>query len=167
MAAAESFIVVDEAHVVVQWSENFREVYGQLHQLKIFNPDSTLLALTATASKKMQGDIATSLLMNNWKLVRTSVDRPNIFFSVSRKDSLTGRYHSAEDSFLNILDPLLEELRVHREQFKKTILYCKLFWCGIAYEQAAVKGLCDHVAMYHAHCTSEVCQCNLSFNMTD
>ncbi len=150
------YTVVDEAHVAVQWGDSFRPDYAQLYKLKVLNVGSRMLALTATASKNMQEQIAKALLMNEVKVVRTGVNRANIFLSVKRKEPSTGRKYSAEDSFLNVFLPLLDELRSAGGSFPKTVFYSKLLWCGIAYEQSVVAELSEHVAMYHAMCTNEV-----------
>jgi ATP-dependent DNA helicase RecQ len=151
------YIVIDEAHVTIQWGESgFRSDYSQLYRLKSLNCGSKFLALTATASIKMQAQIATSLLMQDVRVVVATVNRSNIYLSVKRKDASTGQGHSAEDSFLNIVEPLFDDLEKLGEAFPKTVLYCKLFWCGMAYEQAVMRKVSHHVAMYHAMCTAEV-----------
>ena len=115
-----------------------------------------MLALTATASKTLHQAIATTLRMNKWELVRTSVDRPNIYLSVKLKQSSTGFNHSAVDSFLHVIEPLFNEFKTSGDLFPKTVLYCTLNFCGIAYEQAVIRNLSENVAMYYAQCTSEV-----------
>lgn len=151
------YIVIDEAHVVVQWGEaNFRSDYAELYKLNSFNPGAKMLAMTATASKQIQRKITSSLLMTNWQLVCTTVDRPNIYMSVKRRNPSTGSKHTAEESFLDIIEPLLAELAERKMAFTKTVVYSKLQWCGMAYEAAFIKGLASYTSMYHAQCTNEV-----------
>jgi ATP-dependent DNA helicase RecQ len=113
--------VIDEAHCVVQWGDNFRENYGELYKLKLFNRNVNVLAMTATALRKMQIYIAAALMMTNWQLVHTSVNRPNIYISVQRRDPSTGANHLSENSVFNIVEPLLTKLSRKKLDFKKTV----------------------------------------------
>ncbi|WP_461213097.1 RecQ family ATP-dependent DNA helicase [Lacticaseibacillus sp. GG6-2] len=75
-------LVVDEAHCISQWGPDFRPAYLRLAQIKAALAPRCTLALTATAPKRVQQDIITSLRLNAPQEVITSVDRPNIFLGV-------------------------------------------------------------------------------------
>ncbi|XP_044168211.1 probable ATP-dependent DNA helicase RecS [Acropora millepora] len=70
-------IVVDEAHLVVDW-KNFRPSYGKLATIGSILPQVPLLGLTATATKKTRTDIIESLGMVNPVAILGNPDRPNI-----------------------------------------------------------------------------------------
>ena len=150
------FIVVDEAHCVVIWSDRFRKEYGQIGLLRAVLPRATMLALTGTCSKRMQSAIKSSLLIENCLTISSTIDRPNIYFSVCQRESSTGHKHSAEVSFTKVLKLYLDELQFKMSSFEKTIIFCKKEWCGVAYERAFIKQLCQYTSMYHADCTDEV-----------
>lgn len=59
-----SWIVVDEAHCIVQWGHSFRPLYEKLDRLRAIFPDANVLALTATASIGMREEIARKLVMH-------------------------------------------------------------------------------------------------------
>lgn len=73
-----SFLVVDEAHCVDQWGQDFRPEYGRLREVheKIGSPP--VLAFTATAGKEMQQRILASLGIPNARVFVRDIDRPNI-----------------------------------------------------------------------------------------
>ncbi|CAB3991411.1 Hypothetical predicted protein [Paramuricea clavata] len=98
-----SAIVVDEAHLVIDW-EKFRPAYGKLGILANIFPHTPIVAMTATATYDMQCKIIESLGMNCPQIVKTNPDRPNIYFSCKK------RGNSAEEKLAPILDNLVAEL---------------------------------------------------------
>lgn len=99
------------------------------------------------------------------KCVSASCDRGNIYLSVSKRPSSSGGSHTAEDSFISVLKPLLDEIRNKGKLFPKTIVYMKLKWCGFAYDYFNHELECvgeksnaniSLVAQYHASCKDEV-----------
>lgn len=76
-----SLIVVDEAHCISQWGFDFRPDYLRIGELFDYENRSPILALSATATNKVLGDIKSYLKMNNPFQYIHSVDRPNLHLS--------------------------------------------------------------------------------------
>lgn len=73
-----SFLVIDEAHCVDRWGEDFRPEYGRLSEVREKLGAPPVLAFTATAGKEMQDRILASLGIPDAKVFVRDVDRPNI-----------------------------------------------------------------------------------------
>jgi ATP-dependent DNA helicase RecQ len=73
-----SFLVVDEAHCVDQWGQDFRPEYGRLREVRERLGSPPVLAFTATAGKEMQKRILASLGIPDATIFVRDVDRPNI-----------------------------------------------------------------------------------------
>lgn len=73
-----SFLVIDEAHCVDRWGEDFRPEYGRLSEVREKLGAPPVLAFTATAGKEMQNRILSSLGIPDAKVFVRDVDRPNI-----------------------------------------------------------------------------------------
>jgi len=73
-----SFLVIDEAHCVDQWGNDFRPEYGRLREVREKLGSPPVLAFTATAGKVMQERILHSLGIPDAKVFVRDVDRPNI-----------------------------------------------------------------------------------------
>lgn len=80
-----SLFAIDEAHCISQWGHSFRVEYRQLSFLKTAFPNSSIVALTATATKDVERDIMTQLAMKDPYVVRASFDRPNLTLHIRAK----------------------------------------------------------------------------------
>jgi ATP-dependent DNA helicase RecQ len=81
-AAGICLLAVDEAHCISEWGHDFRTEYKQLHMLRDLLVGVPFVALTATATQRVRGDIATSLTLRIPHIVVGSFDRPNLFYGV-------------------------------------------------------------------------------------
>lgn len=79
-----SLFVVDEAHCISQWGHEFRPEYANLGQVRRELGNPTCLALTATATRRVEQDIRERLHLSDPKVVRRSVNRPEIQYIVDR-----------------------------------------------------------------------------------
>ena len=77
-----NLIVIDEAHCISEWGHDFRPAYLKLHILKDILPNVSVIALTATATKRVQQDIITQLKITNPKFFKTSYLRKNLSYGV-------------------------------------------------------------------------------------
>lgn len=77
--------VIDEAHCVSHWGHDFRKDYAKLDILKIDFPEVPILALTATARKKVADDCLNILRIPHCRKFNTGFDRPNLLFEVTPK----------------------------------------------------------------------------------
>lgn len=81
-----SFVAVDEAHCISEWGHDFRPEYRRIRQvIDNIGDDIPIIALTATATPKVQQDIQKNLQMNNANLFKSSFNRPNLFYEVRAK----------------------------------------------------------------------------------
>ena len=105
-----SFLAVDEAHCISEWGHDFRPEYRNLRQkLDEICPRSTVIALTATATEKVQLDIIKNLKIQNAKKFKSSFNRPNLYYEVRIKDE-------------NINYELLKFIK--KNEGKSGIIYC-------------------------------------------
>lgn len=81
-----SFVAVDEAHCISEWGHDFRPEYRRIRQvIDNIGDHIPIIALTATATPKVQQDIQKNLHMNNAALFKSSFNRPNLFYEVRAK----------------------------------------------------------------------------------
>ena len=84
-ASKISLIVVDEAHCISHWGHDFRPAYRQLAGLKTQFGDIPILALTATATRQVVGDIIRQLGMRKPDGFKSSFYRPNLIITTQKK----------------------------------------------------------------------------------
>ena len=81
-----SFFAVDEAHCISEWGHDFRPEYRRLREMMIqINPDVPVIALTATATPKVQSDIIKNLDLRDPKVYTTSFNRSNLYYEIQPK----------------------------------------------------------------------------------
>lgn len=81
-----SFIAVDEAHCISEWGHDFRPEYRKLRDMiDEINPELPIIALTATATPKVQDDIVKNLALRNPDVYVASFNRPNLYYEIVPK----------------------------------------------------------------------------------
>jgi ATP-dependent DNA helicase RecQ len=81
-----SFLAIDEAHCISEWGHDFRPEYRNLRViLEQFEQNIPIIALTATATPKVQEDIMKNLQIPKAKVFKASFNRPNLYYQVSPK----------------------------------------------------------------------------------
>lgn len=87
-----SNLIVDEAHCVSQWGQNFRPSYLKLAEFaKGLSRRPTVGAFTATATGRVKADMEALLELHNPLCVTTGFDRPNLYFGVEKPKSKQDR----------------------------------------------------------------------------
>lgn len=81
-----SAFAIDEAHCVSEWGHDFRPEYRQMKQLRQRYPDIPILALTATATKRVRQDILEQLTLREPGVHIASFNRPNLYYEVQAKE---------------------------------------------------------------------------------
>lgn len=107
-----SFVGVDEAHCISEWGHDFRPEYRQIHSMiEAINDDIPIIALTATATPKVQSDIKKNLDLEEPNVFISSFNRPNLYYEIRPK-------RSREQAIKQIVKYI-------KEQGRKTgIVYC-------------------------------------------
>jgi ATP-dependent DNA helicase RecQ len=81
-----NFFAIDEAHCISEWGHDFRPEYRKLRPIiDAINSQVPLIALTATATPKVQSDILKNLKMNNTTVFKDSFNRANLYYEVRPK----------------------------------------------------------------------------------
>src|SRR5215472_16158851 len=80
-------LAIDEAHCISEWGHDFRPEYRQLAQLRQLFPTVPIMALTATATERVRGDIINQLRLRDPGCYVASFNRPNLTYRVIAKDT--------------------------------------------------------------------------------
>ncbi|KAJ3691766.1 hypothetical protein LUZ61_020930 [Rhynchospora tenuis] len=109
-----SLVAIDEAHCCSQWGHDFRPDYKNLGILKIQFPNIPVLALTATATYKVQMDLMEMLHIPKCVKFVSTVNRPNLFYKVHDKSSV-GK---------NVVDEIADFIKGSYPNNESGIVYC-------------------------------------------
>ena len=103
-----SFYAVDEAHCISEWGHDFRPEYRRIRSLVNEIGQAPIIALTATATPKVQSDIMKNLGIQDARVFKSSFNRPNLYYEVRDK-----------------VDPEKDIIRyIHQNPGKSGIIYC-------------------------------------------
>ncbi|MFT3682511.1 MAG: DNA helicase RecQ [Ferruginibacter sp.] len=81
-----SFFAVDEAHCISEWGHDFRPEYRRLREMmEMIKPGAPMIALTATATPKVQSDILRNLGLRNPQVFISSFNRANLYYEILPK----------------------------------------------------------------------------------
>lgn len=81
-----SFFAVDEAHCISEWGHDFRPEYRRLRDMmQMIKPEAPMIALTATATPKVQSDILRNLGLRAPQIFISSFNRPNLEYEILPK----------------------------------------------------------------------------------
>lgn len=88
-SATVSFVAIDEAHCISEWGHDFRPEYRKIRSvINQLGGNVPIIALTATATPKVQQDIMKNLQMQNATLFKSSFNRPNLYYDIRPKKSV-------------------------------------------------------------------------------
>ncbi|MEP0984655.1 DNA helicase RecQ [Ekhidna sp.] len=85
--ATISFVAIDEAHCISEWGHDFRPEYRRIKDIIAQLGDIPMIALTATATPKVQLDIQKNLSMDGAHLFKSSFNRTNLYYEVRPKQN--------------------------------------------------------------------------------
>ena len=80
-----SFYAVDEAHCISEWGHDFRPEYRRIRSIIGEIGQAPVIALTATATPKVQNDIQKNLGLSDAKVFKSSFNRPNLYYEIRDK----------------------------------------------------------------------------------
>lgn len=82
-----SFYAIDEAHCISEWGHDFRPEYRRIRPLVNEIGVAPIIALTATATPKVQHDIQKNLGMLDATVFKSSFNRPNLYYEIRQKSN--------------------------------------------------------------------------------
>ena len=87
-----SFLAIDEAHCISEWGHDFRPDYRNIRNvLNKIDTRLPVIALTATATPKVQTDILKNIKISDADIFKSSFNRPNLFYEVRQKTENVNR----------------------------------------------------------------------------
>ena len=101
-------IAIDEAHCISEWGHDFRPDYRTLAELRALFPQTPVMALTATATQRVQRDIVEQLRLDDCRRFVSGFDRPNLTYRVEPGAG-------ASDALLDLLE---------ERKGQSAIIYC-------------------------------------------
>ncbi len=104
-----SFVAIDEAHCISEWGHDFRPEYRRLRPIIEEIGKVPIIALTATATEKVQQDIQKNLNMTDAMLFKSSFNRPNLYYEVRAKN-------------VDVIKDIIRYIKKHPG--KSGIIYC-------------------------------------------
>ena len=106
-----SFVAIDEAHCISEWGHDFRPEYRKIKSIiGQIGPQLPIIALTATATPKVQQDIQKNLQMEEADLFKSSFNRTNLYYEIRPKVKQETKKH------------LIKYIKSHKG--KSGIVYC-------------------------------------------
>ncbi|WP_442266234.1 RecQ family ATP-dependent DNA helicase [Tenacibaculum sp. ZS6-P6] len=109
-----SFFAIDEAHCISEWGHDFRPSYAELSILKELKNDTPIIALTATATKKVLVDIDSTLQLKEPILFKKSFYKPNLSYRILKSED---KLYRLKEIFTKIKSPAI----VYVSSRKKTV----------------------------------------------
>ena len=103
-----SFVAIDEAHCISEWGHDFRPEYRRIHGIIDNIGNLPIIALTATATPKVQQDIRKNLQMEEAETFKSSFNRENLYYEIRAK-------HDVKKQLIRY---------VHHNKGKSGIIYC-------------------------------------------
>jgi len=105
-----TFFAVDEAHCISEWGHDFRPEYRRIRPIiEAIGQEVPIMALTATATLKVQQDIQKNLNILDASVYKSSFDRPNLYYEVRPKTK-------------NVIKDIIRYIKGHTG--KSGIVYC-------------------------------------------
>lgn len=105
-----SFYAIDEAHCISEWGHDFRPEYRRLRPIiETIGQKVPIIALTATATPKVQQDIQKNLNMMDAGIFMSSFNRPNLYYEVRQKNE-------------DVIKEIIRYIKIHPGQ--SGIIYC-------------------------------------------
>ncbi|NNC83067.1 MAG: DNA helicase RecQ [Flavobacteriales bacterium] len=130
-----SFFAIDEAHCISEWGHDFRPEYRRLKPIMKEIADTPVIALTATATEKVQLDILKNLGRENARVFKASFNRDNLYYEVRPKE--------------NVFSDIIKFIKKH--EGKSGIVYClsrkKVEELAEALRVNGIKALAYHAGM--------------------
>ena len=86
-----NLIAVDEAHCISEWGHDFRPSYRIIHKVRDVLPTINMIALTATATKKVVDDVIENLNLSDTSIFKKSFYRKNLAYQIIKNENKLGK----------------------------------------------------------------------------